>query len=710
MEKQGPSPLSAIESGRLDEVLVGVEREVYLDSERQWLGVVNPQDYVLGAVTREKSEGFEDQVARELYRRGYTLRGKVVSVLPTLDTKLTSAAEASKHNKGRSASQEVDVGQGHLRGGSHRRSWWQTIYQRVSQSGGDNEQEAHLSPHPKRKSVSRPKDCTQALLPLIQETPPGGGNIYDDPPPPSMLDAYHSNQFTDNQQNITRDPHPPASPSPPNFVQQPVNPDINPRVQLGRSDSLLDRVFTYLDSDAHATNTDLDHGTNSQPSRPASLWGAGSPKVIPKHNEQRLNVTEANISDGIYPQPVSPVRGNVIGEDGAPSRHEELATTPPKGSHIREVANHSAPPPHLPLMQPSTPVPGGFPAPDDPPANLLHNFQPPGIPEPSADYERSFPLHPPHVDLDSQIHAPEQVGYPRAVRPSTMPHTRPHPPRQHPIAGPSSPPEMARSRPATRKEALLRPFPEPVHHLPPNVGPARFTPPRSKLKVPTPLAQPPPPGSGSLKKNKNSLPPPEQRNFAGGGPYRKPPNRSRTHSQSVPVHHHAVGPNYVKHPSNPSPRDPHRITSQPLPILQEASHPDMSLPSGPLHRSSRRLSSPPLSALPLDRPSRSNAIHRKSQSPGSCSPTQAMSPRVSLLAELRGAQPPGSTDFTRYPHPAIGPGSGIGSPRNSRLSVPPSPRTPTFVNTHMLPPSSPRSDVEEWASAVSSFSPSMRRP
>ena len=75
-EKKGPSPLSGVESGRLDEVLVGVEREVYLDSERQWLGVGHAHDYVLGAVTREKSEGFEDQVVSELYRRGYTLRGK----------------------------------------------------------------------------------------------------------------------------------------------------------------------------------------------------------------------------------------------------------------------------------------------------------------------------------------------------------------------------------------------------------------------------------------------------------------------------------------------------------------------------------------------------------------------------------------------------------------------------------------------------------
>jgi hypothetical protein len=81
-EKKAPSPLSQVESGRLDEVLVDVEREVYLGSERQWLGVGNSRDYVLEDVTREKSGGLEDQVVRELYERGYTLRGKVIPGLP----------------------------------------------------------------------------------------------------------------------------------------------------------------------------------------------------------------------------------------------------------------------------------------------------------------------------------------------------------------------------------------------------------------------------------------------------------------------------------------------------------------------------------------------------------------------------------------------------------------------------------------------------
>jgi hypothetical protein len=72
----------------LDEVLVDVEREVSMGSERQWLGIGDSHDYVLRSVTREKSEGFEDAVAKELYRRGYTLRGKVPPTFPTVDTTL----------------------------------------------------------------------------------------------------------------------------------------------------------------------------------------------------------------------------------------------------------------------------------------------------------------------------------------------------------------------------------------------------------------------------------------------------------------------------------------------------------------------------------------------------------------------------------------------------------------------------------------------
>lgn len=208
-----------------------------------------------------------------------------------------------------------------------------------------------------------------------------------------------------------------------------------------------------------------------------------------------------------------------------------------------------------------------------------------------------------------------------------------------------------------------------------------------------------------MKRNKaKTLPPPEQRTLPGERQHQVPARSSRRHSQPTPAPRHPTDPKFRPH-SNPPPRNSHRRTSQPLPILQETSHPNMTPPPSPPQRP-RRVSSPPMSTLPSDKPRRSNAIRRESQSH---SPTQATSTRVSLLAQLRNAQPLDSTNFTRYP--ASRPGSGIGSPpRNSQIRPPPSPRTPTFVNTHMLPPptDSPRSDVEEWASAVSSFSPNVR--
>ena len=95
-EKMGVSPLSRAETGRLDEVLVDVEREVFLNSERQWLDIDESHGHVLGTITREKSEGFEDAVARELYRRGYTLRGRIITAPSTARVTLISSNRAQQ--------------------------------------------------------------------------------------------------------------------------------------------------------------------------------------------------------------------------------------------------------------------------------------------------------------------------------------------------------------------------------------------------------------------------------------------------------------------------------------------------------------------------------------------------------------------------------------------------------------------------------------
>lgn len=118
--KKGPGPLDDVGSGRLDEVLVDVEREVYLNSERQWLAAGHVHDYPLGAITREKSESFEDQVVRELHRKGYTLRGTVIPDLSTVDTRVTL------HYRGKQAQQgQVYLSRRYRRAGP--RSTWQSL-------------------------------------------------------------------------------------------------------------------------------------------------------------------------------------------------------------------------------------------------------------------------------------------------------------------------------------------------------------------------------------------------------------------------------------------------------------------------------------------------------------------------------------------------------------------------------------------------------
>lgn len=584
-----------------------------------------------------------------------------------------------------------------------RRSWWHSIYQRVSQSGVDDEQENHLSAYPKRRSVSRPNDGIQAL-PLIKEVPAGGdADVYEDPPPPSTLSAYRSSGFANNERKVLRKVPPRTSqpiPDPVHRYPELTTPTANPPPQLGRSDSLFARVFTYLGSEVHATNTELDHGTESQSSR-SSLWRAGSANVVSKHVTQRSSVREANVTDGNDPQPVSPAMGSVVGVDSPSGQDEELSTPPPSRSRLRDTADHFVPTPQETPPQQLPPVVW-----HDPPVHSPLPPHPPGIPEQNVGRDLSFPLPPPRTEFEAQIHVPGQGGRldPRTVHPLPMPVPLSClPPQLDSAAGPISPPNLTRPRRASRHEALLRPFPEPVHHPPSDMGPMRFTPPRGKLTIPTPLAQPLSRGTGSLKRNRTSAMPAPELQVPASEPYRE--SRSRKSSQPIPTLRHTADASYMPYPTTSPSRNPHRRTSRPLPTLQETVRLHASPPSSPPQQSLRRLPSPPMSALPPSRPTRSNAVHRKSLG----SPTRVTSPRMSLLADLRSAQPMDGSDFSRYPVP--GPGSGLGSPpRDSRTESPRSPRTPPFVNTHMLssPPSSPRRGVEEWVSAVSSLPPSTR--
>lgn len=56
------------------EVEIEERVEVDIEGERQWLGLGDDYGYGLGYIRKEKSEGLEAQIERELERRGFTTR------------------------------------------------------------------------------------------------------------------------------------------------------------------------------------------------------------------------------------------------------------------------------------------------------------------------------------------------------------------------------------------------------------------------------------------------------------------------------------------------------------------------------------------------------------------------------------------------------------------------------------------------------------
>ncbi|KAK0504536.1 organic solute transporter Ostalpha-domain-containing protein [Armillaria luteobubalina] len=157
-------------------VHIDVDEGVDVGGQRQWLGLGN--DYGYG-VRRERSDSLEVQIERELERRGY-----------------------GSHIPGR----------GHIKAaptegepvGDHRqqRSWWRSVYNRVSQSGQDvDEEEVHTAPSrrlSKRKSKS--KRSLQHSRDADARSLLHDFNNFEDPPPPSLIrtsrghDQYSWNQ------------------------------------------------------------------------------------------------------------------------------------------------------------------------------------------------------------------------------------------------------------------------------------------------------------------------------------------------------------------------------------------------------------------------------------------------------------------------------------------------------------------------------------
>ncbi|KAJ3808322.1 organic solute transporter Ostalpha-domain-containing protein [Lentinula aff. lateritia] len=150
--------------------MIRVEKEYFDDTRgRQWLGHGN--DYGYG-IYREKSDELEVQIERELERRGYG-----------------SQNPGGGHTK--PPSDMEDIGHSH----QPRRSWWQSIYNRISQSGTEDN-DVHSVVH--SRHVSRRKSKSRDLSkPRAQNATPDVDMDHvaatesrydmDDPPPPSLF-------------------------------------------------------------------------------------------------------------------------------------------------------------------------------------------------------------------------------------------------------------------------------------------------------------------------------------------------------------------------------------------------------------------------------------------------------------------------------------------------------------------------------------------
>ncbi|RDB24739.1 hypothetical protein Hypma_007940 [Hypsizygus marmoreus] len=147
--------------------LPGVEVEVgeVVDAgeERQWLGLGDNYGYGLGYIKREKSDGLQVQIERELERRGY------MTNIP-----------------GETLAPDADPGQSQRR----QPSWWRKIYNRLSEHGSHHEggeQSLSLMAHNSRRRSRRSPTHREADQDFMFDYPET-----DDPPPLSRVQQHRS--------------------------------------------------------------------------------------------------------------------------------------------------------------------------------------------------------------------------------------------------------------------------------------------------------------------------------------------------------------------------------------------------------------------------------------------------------------------------------------------------------------------------------------
>ncbi|KAF9501795.1 DUF300-domain-containing protein [Pleurotus eryngii] len=159
-------------------IKVDVEERVVVDGRRDWLGGRDEFGYTLGPVRRERSEGLEAQIQSELAKRGF---GDGELFFTPCATRFSSPLDDKFSPE--------DVGRV-LPPKRRSRSWWRSIYDRISQSGDPDVELAPSRSQRRQRSRSRhqqPSSQDKDRQRLIRQD-----FEYDDPPPPSMICAHRS--------------------------------------------------------------------------------------------------------------------------------------------------------------------------------------------------------------------------------------------------------------------------------------------------------------------------------------------------------------------------------------------------------------------------------------------------------------------------------------------------------------------------------------
>ncbi|KAJ6497755.1 organic solute transporter Ostalpha-domain-containing protein [Mycena sanguinolenta] len=366
---------------------------------------------------RERSETLEVQIEKELERRGY-----------------------GSHIPGRGhigPAPDADGPPGH----KPQRSWWRSVYSRVSQSGPEPDDEQRLTSQPSKQKKSKSKSKSR---------PPGSrdfGDVdrsllfehnydFDDPPPQPILNSHRSRRqerqrsppvadqldtlaplsgFRDNRssqqprQSKHRTSGNPALPPPRSSMSPPRSPSgpmqSIPQNPFARSDSLLGRVFPPTASNPSSVE---QHGSDSGRSLPStSAHGAQpyrmtprgrliltTPQILGKQPEQR---TQSN-------QPVKYATPTPL--QAPPARSQEVIYAP---EPTREWTTQGS---ALPSERPVTdrlvtsPLSDNF---------AGHEFDPPvpRLPDPSQKAQRPGALR----RQSAQIYSPDSPS--RRGRPSS---------------------------------------------------------------------------------------------------------------------------------------------------------------------------------------------------------------------------------------------------------------------------------------------------